>query len=128
MGAVGLPRFGMFDASLFVDLHRMPELFCGFTRRPDEAPTLYPVACAPQAWAAAAVFLLVQSCLGLHIDGVQRRITFSYPLLPEFLGRIRINNLRLCDAAVDLHLERHGSDVGMTVLRRDGDVEIVVVK
>ena len=76
----------------------------------------------------AAIFLLVQSCLGLHIDGVQRRITFSYPLLPEFLGRIRINNLRLCDAAVDLHLERHGSDVGMTVLLRDGDVDIVVVK
>jgi glycogen debranching enzyme len=119
---------GMFDASLFVDLHRMPELFCGFPRRSDEAPTLYPVACAPQAWAAANVFLLLQSCLGLHIDGANRRITFSHPVLPEFLNRVRIGNLRLRDAAVDLHLERHGSDVGLNVLRRDGEVEIVVVK
>src|SRR5262245_28874592 len=46
---------GMFDASLFVDLHRMPELFCGFPQRPGEGPTLYPVACAPQSWAAAGV-------------------------------------------------------------------------
>jgi glycogen debranching enzyme len=119
---------GMFDTSLFVDLHRMPELICGFPRRADEAPTLYPVACAPQSWAAAGLFLLLQSCLGLHIDAVQRRISFNYPVLPEFLGRIRIGNLRLGDAAVDLQLERHGSDVGLNVLRREGDVEIVVVK
>src|SRR6266481_6956165 len=43
---------GLFDASVFFDPHRMPELFCGFPKRPGEAPTLYPVACAPQAWAA----------------------------------------------------------------------------
>ena len=70
----------------------------------------------------------MQSCLGLHIDGVNRRITFCHPVLPEFLNRVRIGNLRLRDAAVDLHLERHGADVGLNVLRRDGDVEIVVVK
>ena len=50
--------------ALFVDLHRLPELFCGFPRRPGEGPTLYPVACAPQAWAAGAVFMLLQAALG----------------------------------------------------------------
>ena len=40
---------GMFAASQFVDLHRLPELFCGFPRRPGEGPTLYPIACAPRA-------------------------------------------------------------------------------
>lgn len=119
---------GMFDASLFVDLHRMPELFCGFPQRPGEGPTLYPVACAPQAWAAAGVFLLLQSCLGLHIDGVQRRISFCYPVLPAFLRRIRIGNLRVGGAVVDLRLERHRADVSINVLRREGDVEIAVVK
>jgi glycogen debranching enzyme len=39
----------LFDASLFMDLHRMPELFCGFPQAPGEGPTRYPVACAPQA-------------------------------------------------------------------------------
>jgi glycogen debranching enzyme len=119
---------GMFDASLFVDLQRMPELFCGFPQRPGEGPTLYPVACAPQAWAAAAVFLLLQSCLGLRIDGVHRRISFCYPVLPGFLKRIRIRNLRVSDAVVDLRLERHRTDVAINVLRREGEVEIVVVK
>jgi glycogen debranching enzyme len=59
---------GLFDASQFVDLARMPELFCGFHRRPDEGPTLYPVACSPQAWAAGSVFLLLQGCLEPVID------------------------------------------------------------
>ncbi len=119
---------GLFDASIYVELHRMPELFCGFARRPGEGPTLYPVACAPQAWAAAAVFLLLQSCLGLHIDGIQRRITFRYPMLPPSLKQIRLSNLRVDDAVVDLRLERHRNDVGVHVLRRQGDTEIVVVR
>src|SRR5262245_53561970 len=82
--ASGMARFGftagaleiatrLFDASQHMDLFRLPELFCGFERRPGEGPTLYPVACSPQAWAAASVFLLLQSCLGLRIDGVYRR-------------------------------------------------------
>ena len=74
------------------------------------------------------MFLLLRSCLGLHIDGVKRRISFCYPVLPRFLKAIRIANLRVGDAAVDLRLERHRADVGMNVLRRDGDVEIAVVK
>src|SRR5213075_1138820 len=59
---------GLLDASLFFDLHRLPELFCGFPRRAGESPTLYPVACAPQAWAAGAVFLLLEACLGLSVS------------------------------------------------------------
>ena len=67
--AYGLSRYGykaeavkimteLFNACLFMDLHRLPELYCGFPRRPAEGPTLYPVACNPQSWASAAVFLL----------------------------------------------------------------------
>src|ERR1700693_791286 len=60
---------GLFDSSMFFESHRLPELFCGFSRSPGRGPTLYPVACAPQAWAAGAVFLLLQSCLGLSVHG-----------------------------------------------------------
>jgi glycogen debranching enzyme len=119
---------GLFDASLFVDLHRMPELFCGFARRPGEGPTLYPVACAPQSWSAVTVFLLLHSCLGLQVRGAEAQITFSYPVLPEFLGEVRIKNLEVGNASVDLFLERHGQDVGIDVLRRKGDVQIVTIK
>jgi glycogen debranching enzyme len=136
--AAGFARYGwrdlaarilgsLFDASLFLDLHRMPELFCGFPRRTAQGPTLYPVACAPQSWAAAAVFLLLQACLGLTIDATRRRITFTRPLLPPFLDNIRIGGLAVADARVDLLCQRHDSDIGIRVLRRDGDLEIVMV-
>jgi glycogen debranching enzyme len=118
---------GLFDTTLFLELHRLPELFCGFPRRAGQGPTLYPVACAPQAWAAGAVFLLLQSCLGLSVDAPRRRITFFRPLLPPFLERIRIGGLAVGDARVDLLCQRHEHEVSVRVLRREGDPEIVIV-
>ena len=119
---------GLFDASLYIPLHRLPELFCGFPRRVDERPTMYPVACSPQAWAAGSVFLLLQSALGLEIQAPERIVRFTRAKLPEFLDEVRINRLRVGRVSLDLLLERHEHDVGITVLRRTGDVQIVVVK
>jgi glycogen debranching enzyme len=119
---------GLFDASQFLELHRLPELFCGFSRRSGEGPTLYPVACSPQTWSSVAVFLLLQSCLGLRIDAPHACLTFSQPVLPPFLEHIEIKNLRIGDATVDLSLEGHAKDVGINILRREGRVEIVVTK
>ena len=119
---------GLFDASQFLDLHRLPELLCGFSRRPGESPTLYPVACSPQTWSSVAVFLLLQSCLGLRIEAPRARLSFSQPVLPPFLEFVEIKNLRIGNAAVDLSLERHAHDVSVNVLRREGRVEIVVTK
>lgn len=119
---------GLFEASQFLELHRLPELFCGFSRRSGEGPTLYPVACSPQTWSSVAVFLLLQSCLGLRIDAPHGCLTFSQPVLPPFLKHIEIKNLRIGDATVDLSLEGHAKDVGINILRREGRVEIVVTK
>jgi glycogen debranching enzyme len=119
---------GLFDASLFLELHRMPELFCGFTRRPGEGPTLYPVACAPQSWAAASVFMLLQACLGLSIRGHLDQVSFAYPMLPEFLSEVRIRNLRVGKASVDLLLKRYAESVSVNIERREGAVDIVTVK
>jgi glycogen debranching enzyme len=119
---------GLFDASLYVNLNRLPELFCGFIRREGEGPTLYPVACAPQSWAAGSVFLLLQACLGLTVDAVGSRLLFDAPVLPRFLRQVQIKNLRVGQAVVDLAFYRHEEDVGMNVLRRQGEVEIVMVK
>ncbi len=137
--AAGLARYGlkdevlqimsgMFDASLFIDLHRLPELFCGFPRRPGEGPTLYPVACSPQAWSSASVFLLLQACLGLTIGAVEGKLCFLHPSLPPFLNKLEIHNLQIGKAVVDILLLRHGRDVGINVLRREGKVEITMVK
>lgn len=137
--AAGLARYGLkdeavrilerlFDASLFFDLHRLPELFCGFRRRPGEGPTLYPVACSPQAWASGAVFMLLQACLGLEVRGAEGLVVFSRPLLPPFLQRLRIRGLRVGQARVDLDLRRHGSDVGVNVTDRQGEVTVMSIK
>jgi glycogen debranching enzyme len=119
---------GMFEAGLYFDLHRMPELFCGFPQAPGEGPTRYPVACAPQSWSAASVFLLFQACLGLDINGPEAQVYFTRPRLPASLGELRIHHLEVAGATVDLLLVRHEQDVGVNVLRRDGDVQILVVK
>ena len=119
---------GMFAASQFVELHRLPELFCGFPRRPGEGPTLYPIACAPQAWAAGSLFLMLQACLGIEIDGARQEVAFRHPVLPEALPGLRIINLGVGDGSVDLLIENHPHDVGVTVLRRHGHVSVIVVK
>jgi glycogen debranching enzyme len=119
---------GLYDASLFFDLRRMPELFCGFDRRAGEGPTLYPVACAPQAWAAGAIFSLLRAVLGLEVRGAPARVKFHDPRLPAFLEQVRIRDLRVAGATLDLLVRRHGDDVGINVLRREGPIEIVMVK
>ena len=58
----------LFDAATYMDLRRLPELFCGFRREKGRGPTLYPVACAPQAWASATPFTLLEAALGLEFD------------------------------------------------------------
>jgi glycogen debranching enzyme len=136
--AAGFARYGwremaarifgsLFDATLFFDLRRLPELFCGFPRRTGQGPTLYPVACSPQSWAAAAAFMILQACLGLEIDARRRRIAFTRPRLPAFLDTLRIGNLVVADARVDLLCQRQDNEVGIRVLRREGDPEIVIV-
>ncbi len=119
---------GLFDAGTYLDLHRLPELFCGFPRRPGEGPTLYPVACAPQAWSAASVFLLLRACLGLEVNAVRGEIAFDYPTLPEYLREVRVRGLRVGDAVLDLLLLRHGHDVGINVTRKEGEVRVLMVK
>ena len=137
--AMGLARYGMkdlsatiagalYEASLFMDLHRLPELFCGFSRRAaGEGPTLYPVACSPQAWASAAPFYLLKACLGLSFRPEEPRMRFLHPVLPAFLERLRLADVRVGDALVDVLFERHDEEVGVKVIRKRGEVEVSVV-
>jgi glycogen debranching enzyme len=135
--ALGLARYGhkqgvmqifnaMFDAASYMDLRRLPELFCGFLRREHIAPTQYPVACSPQAWASATVFALLKAALGLELSDAGNEISFYRPALPEFLDRLHLRNLRLTRGSVDVLLQRHGRDVAVTQTRRDGDLSVVV--
>jgi glycogen debranching enzyme len=118
---------GLFDASVFLDLHRLPELFCGFSRQPGTGPTLYPTACSPQAWSAGAVFLLLQACLGLTIRANEATIHFFYPRLPEWLQEVSIHGLRVGGSSVDLEIVGNKESVAVTPVRQTGDLKISVI-
>jgi glycogen debranching enzyme len=139
MIALGLARYNlkdhalrvmqaMFEATHFADVRRLPELFCGFRRRQGAGPTMYPVACSPQAWAAATPLLLLQAALGMVVEGTEGRVRFLRAALPPSLERISIRNLRVGAGSVDLDLHRHPEDVGIQITGRRGQVEIVSVK
>jgi glycogen debranching enzyme len=116
---------GLLDASRWADLSRLPELFCGLDRRRGEGPTLYPVACSPQAGAAGAVLLLVQACLGGSTQAVSNRILFDRPYLPEGIPQLWIKGLRTSKGSVDLFFERRNDAVRVEVTDQQGEIEVV---
>jgi glycogen debranching enzyme len=118
----------MFDASHFFELHRLPELFCGFARRPGEAPVQYPVSCSPQAWAAGSALLFLQSVLNLRVNGEESQVLFSDPALPEYLQAVSIRGLRIRDASLDVVAVRQDGGTAIDVTRKEGNVEVRVTK
>ena len=118
---------GLVDAASSLELRRLPELFCGFERRRRSAPTLYPVACAPQAWSSATVFALLQASLGVSLDPFARKIRFDRPNLPGVLDDLSLWNLELGGACVDVRLRRSGNATAVTVVKRSGEITVDVV-
>jgi glycogen debranching enzyme len=135
---LGLARYGhtsqalgltcaVFDAAAQMHLRRLPELFCGFERKRDKSPTLYPVACAPQAWAACAPFALLQACLGLEIDAEGAMVTLHRPHLPPFLDWLKVSRLQIGASRLDLLFRRQDQSVAVSLLSREGDAEVEVM-
>jgi glycogen debranching enzyme len=116
----------LFEASRAVEASRLPELMCGFPRQMGEAPTLYPVACSPQAWAAGSVFLLLQGLLGLSIHAERRQVRLSCPRMPNFLTSLTIRHLQVGDGELDLFLDKSEGEVVVRVLRRTSSVDVVL--
>ena len=117
----------LLDLSSEVELHRLPELFCGLKRRPNEGPTLYPVACSPQAWAAAAPFFILEGCLGISVQAERRRIVFDRPFLPEGIPQLSIRGLRCGTFVVDLILERRNDSVLVHLESQPEGIEVVTI-
>ena len=136
--ALGLGRYGLkhsveavfkglFDTATYMDLRRLPELFCGFQREKRRGPTLYPVACAPQAWASATPFTLLEAALGIEFDAARGEIRLRNPRLPSFLTEVTLRDLTLNESSVDLRLRRHNDDVSLEVLRTRGRIQVSIV-
>jgi glycogen debranching enzyme len=137
--ALGLARYGhkaeverifegLVDAAVYDEFRRLPELFCGFTRRRKRGPTSYPVACSPQAWAAAAPFALVAAATGLSISHAEETVRLANPSLPAFLDDLSLSGVAVAGASLDLRLSRAGGDITTAVTRREGKASLVIVK
>jgi glycogen debranching enzyme/glycosyltransferase involved in cell wall biosynthesis len=134
--AAGLARYGykreaarifegLFAAATYIDMRRLPELFCGFPRQRSQGPVFYPVACSPQAWAAAAPLFMLQSCLGLSFDPQRLQVSFDEPVLPEFLNEVNLLNLAFDGASADVSLRRSRKQVVVDVVGRHGPTKVV---
>jgi glycogen debranching enzyme len=137
--ALGLARYGhkeavaqlfkgLFDAATYMDLRRLPELFCGFQRQHNRGPTLYPVACSPQAWASATPFSLLEAALGLEFDPQRGEIRLRQPRLPAFLDEVTLRNLQLGRARADVRVRRHRHDVSLEIMRAEGAVQVAIIE
>ncbi len=116
----------LFDAAIQADYLRLPELFCGFTRRSPNRPVSYPVACSPQAWAAGAPFLMLQAMLGISARAQENLLTVHEPHLPPWLNTVELRNLRVGDSRVTLLFRREGEITAFSLLTREGDVRVVM--
>jgi glycogen debranching enzyme len=119
---------GLFEAANHMEMMRIPELFCGFARRSGAAPTLYPVACAPQAWASVVPFALLKAALGLKVEHGRGEIVFHDPQLPAFMEEVEIKDLALGEARIDLRLRRRGGRTEVAMVGRKGDVAIRIMQ
>jgi glycogen debranching enzyme len=137
IAASGLLRYGfrdeaarvagaMLEATMYFRDSRLPELFCGFDRDRSPYPVPYPVACSPQAWAAGSLIQLLSAMLGLEPDAATRTLVLHAPSLPDWLPEVRLENIRVGEAVVDLRVRRANGLAGVEVLRRAGDVSVVV--
>jgi glycogen debranching enzyme len=135
--AYGLSKYGlkdevikitraMFDASLFIEGQRLPELFCGFKRREGEPPTDYPVACSPQTWSVASCFMIIQAFLGIEIDVFENVIRFHKPVLPDFIDSMVISNLKFKNNNLDIQFIKTTNNVSIGILNKDSSVRLEI--
>jgi glycogen debranching enzyme len=112
--AAGLVRYGfveeahrLIEGVVDAGVHfgdRLPELFAGFGRDEYPFPIEYPTSCSPQAWAAAAPLLFLRSILRLEPD-LRRNVLHLAPTVPEWVGELRIDGIRLPGGALSLHVD-----------------------
>jgi glycogen debranching enzyme len=118
----------LYEAALHFPYYRLPELFCGMLRQPNDSPVHYPVACTPQAWAAASGFMMLQGLLGIHADAPRRRLSIENPVLPRVMGDLMIHDMRVGKARVTLRVARQNERTFVNVVEQSGEPVRVTIE
>ena len=128
--AVGMRRYGfsedaaaivngVIDAGFRFPNHRLPELFCGFSRdrKFNSSPVAYLVSCSPQAWAAAAPFLFIQTLLGIEpLSGESLSLD---PVSTDLFLRYRVERMHLGDHRVSFDVQHRDGECRIRQLSGD---------
>lgn len=137
IAASGLKRYHMADhaeriagalfhaATTATDM-RLDELYCGFERRAGLPPVSYPVACRPQAWAAAVPIMLIQCFLGVSAKVPEGILTINQPRLPWWLDRLELHNVRVGSSRIGMAFNRRGSKTAFALTSRQGDIRVTI--
>jgi glycogen debranching enzyme len=135
--AAGLKRYGHADAteriaSALFDVaagsrdFRLAELYCGYERTGNAEIVPYPVACIPQAWAAAAPFMLLQAMLGITPHAPTKTLRVMQPNMPPWLRRAELQRLRVGGATVSLAFTRASGVTGFSLPHQEGEVTVTL--
>lgn len=119
---------GLLHAAANLHTGSLPELFCGFPREERLGPVPYPVACHPQAWSAASVFMLLQAMLGMRVMGFDHKLIMKSPVLPEWLDWLEVKNLKVGEGAVSFVVRRADATSVVEVTEQRGAVTVEVLR
>lgn len=117
---------GLLDMAVRQPYYRPPELFCGYERNGEGRPVQYPVACSPQAWATGTLFQLVQMMVNLVPNAAKNCVQVIQPALPESIHRLSLSNLRVGNTVLDLEFERAQGTTSCRVVRKQGNLRVVI--
>jgi glycogen debranching enzyme len=113
--AAGLARYGrwpeaqaiirgLIEAGAYLD-HQLPEVFAGYARTETPFPIEYPTAARPQAWAAGAPILLLQTLLGLVPDRKAAALTaLAPPGVAAWAGDVEVRGVAALGRVWDIFL------------------------
>jgi glycogen debranching enzyme len=134
--AAGMRRYGyrnepelvarsVLEACMRFSDHRLPELFCGFSRdrRFDSGPGEYLVSCSPQAWAAAALFHFLQTLIGVQVRAFEGKLRID-PLDTGLYKRLRVEGMRVGEDEIDFTVDRRGGRPTVKVDRRPAGLKL----
>jgi len=114
---------GIIEAGLRFPTSRLPELFCGYSRdrRFHNSPMSYIKSCSPQAWAAAAPYLFLQTLLGLRPENGGRELWIE-PVQCGLFRRFEVEGLRTGAGRVSFVAWAEGD--AWRIKLRDGQVRL----
>jgi glycogen debranching enzyme len=116
----------LIDAAVRFPSYRLPEVYCGFARdrRYFSMPAQYPVSCSPQAWAAASIFLIIQSVIGLEVDAPRGTLRLR-PCLPAGVTAVELRHLRVAGQSLDIEVHQTDEQVDVNVSPQSA-LEVIV--